>query len=1691
MDIKDFLPKYPNIEKSKYEVLNPYEDDFYKAIYHKKEFYENRLERSEIFPRERGMLTKHQKTIARYMSGNTPYNKLILVHSMGTGKCVAPNTNIYVNGRIERIEDLWDRYHSRLVFLDEVGEWSKPTEPLYVNSYVEKEGKIVSRPVQSLYRQKVSEKMRKITLQGGLTIHTTKSHKILTEKGWCNDFSNSKYIALPKNLICKERETDTDLLAILAWQIAKGHETNDMTIVQKDVVVLQKLVNHFLKLAERYQLNINPVIHFPKDRFPYLQVTSKDYRSFLEKRGYLWGNLSQERIIPEFIMNCPKEQLKLFLQNYFDANGCVSDKQGVELCSKSKKLIVQIYHLLKRFSIRSRIKERHQKGENIKRSYFYLYMTGLSARLFKDQISFGFSYKQEILNKLCHKKGNSNVEIYPVSEILRNIHDKFNIPKSKLGAGLYVDGKQQPGRQMLLKIINNLKTIGNNKLDEHIKLLEHSCDREIIFTKIISVEEYDYTGWVYDLEILEHHNYVANGIVTHNTCSAIGAIEQIKNEPGSTFTGAMIFAGGEGLLGNFTRELVEKCTPGQYRPEGWNKLTDLQKTRRISKLTKYYYLETFRKFSSNHIAVMSDEEIRNDYSNKVIVIDEVHNLHPQGEDDEVKTYWHFHRFLHLVQNCKIMLLSGTPMQDGPQEIASVANLLLPMDEQLPLGDKFLEEYMTKKGEAYVMRKKKSQNLKDKLKGYVSFLREAHSSVKTEYIGETKLGTLKHFVVAPGTMSKFQSKAYARAVEKDRSGKKSGVWNNAREASLFVYPDGSWGKDGFQKYIKKTNRKSFVGAGGKKKSASTYNLSTELLNALKGQNDEETMTNIRRYSVKYAQTIENILNTDGNCFIYSWFIKGSGAILFGLLLRLFDFSRANGKENSQGLRYAILTTKTSTPAEIRRIADRYNRPDNMNGKIIKVIIGSKTVSEGYSFRNVLFEAILTPWWNYSVIAQAIARGIRLGSHNDLIQAGQDPVVRVMQPVAIPKKYTDISVDLMMYEISEDKDIGIRSVLRLLMEVAFDCTLNYFRNHINGHDGSRECDYTTCDYKCEGNNMQAVHDGLDDADIDYSTYQLFYANPKIPLIRRKIEHLFRKSYRIDLESIINNLKNEFSEDEILNALHTIQEETESDEFDYIKFLEIYSRSPVKKIMNDVENLFREHFLLELDAIIEQFPAYTPFEVITALRTLINDSVIIINKYGIASYLREDNDVYFLVDSLTVNATFFSNYYTKYPHLSTDRGFENIMYKIYSMSFPKLVRRICQTETDKEFTKLMKSLPIQIQEIFIEASLVARDKKIKSSKIIRRRVLEYFKSYIKKFDNVWVSTLLKDGMEVLRCRDVNSEFDEWADCDKRYHDLLQEHQIAEHKKLREENPYGIIGTYNPATKDFCLVDLNREKAGQSKRKKSDKRLSHTGKVCSAGGWKLPELMEIAIKRLQIDPPTSFRKSDSRQTMITRIKKETRLMKIFTEEEIEDADNMTLRRALYWGTPPKEKGRRKIQFLCDDLRNWLEEKGLLQIDDQCGVQGKKKRSVTASGKSDPTKNYTLRSFVPSNDEEEFKTQFKNIAKLMGECFGIKKYRPDIDDSTWIMVFSRKKLVAFITVDKKNVLWNVCVAKNYRRQGIARAAMKMATGYVCDAKGKNPTLLVDNRDKDSNKLIRMYKSFGFEIKRADDRYTYMEHPCS
>ena len=96
---------------------------------------------------------------------------------------------------------------------------------------------------------------------------------------------------------------------------------------------------------------------------------------------------------------------------------------------------------------------------------------------------------------------------------------------------------------------------------------------------------------IYDRLLLLHE------MGTGKTCSAVGAIEQIRKEHRG-FTGALYLASGQGLLDKFKNELIFKCTDGRYIPEDYKNLTHGEQTHRKNKMIgDYYQLGKFQTFA--------------------------------------------------------------------------------------------------------------------------------------------------------------------------------------------------------------------------------------------------------------------------------------------------------------------------------------------------------------------------------------------------------------------------------------------------------------------------------------------------------------------------------------------------------------------------------------------------------------------------------------------------------------------------------------------------------------------------------------------------------------------------------------------------------------------------------------------------------------------------------------------------------------------------------------------------------------------------------------------------------------------------------------------------------------------------------------------------------------------------------------
>ncbi len=77
----------------------------------------------------------------------------------------------------------------------------------------------------------------------------------------------------------------------------------------------------------------------------------------------------------------------------------------------------------------------------------------------------------------------------------------------------YKNGIMQPSRTQLLKIKEKLGDMVNTNLQQQISML---CKRDYCLEKIHTIKKTKYKGYVYDLYVPHHHNFVAGGIIVHN-----------------------------------------------------------------------------------------------------------------------------------------------------------------------------------------------------------------------------------------------------------------------------------------------------------------------------------------------------------------------------------------------------------------------------------------------------------------------------------------------------------------------------------------------------------------------------------------------------------------------------------------------------------------------------------------------------------------------------------------------------------------------------------------------------------------------------------------------------------------------------------------------------------------------------------------------------------------------------------------------------------------------------------------------------------------------------------------------------------------------------------------------------------------------------------------------------------------------
>lgn len=272
------------------------------------------------------------------------------------------------------------------------------------------------------------------------------------------------------------------------------------------------------------------LVDFPRPRW---FKNHNPVTDFLQEQGIM-GKNAHQKSIPQEIFTLRKDDLVLFLNRLFSCDGTAyvaHEKDGSTLpriayCSVSSEMIHQVQHLLRRFGILARVREKQVKYKGGRRRAFELEIYG-KEDLGKFIERIGIFGKEEAIEKvreaITDRHAGWTKDTLPLAvwkRILqakadrtwRSVYDELGLPETH---NIHVN-KREPRRETVKKIA---QALGDTELVQ-------VAESDVYWDRIVSIG-YQGNKPVYDLTVPDTHNFVANDFVIHNTSLGLNIAEHV------------------------------------------------------------------------------------------------------------------------------------------------------------------------------------------------------------------------------------------------------------------------------------------------------------------------------------------------------------------------------------------------------------------------------------------------------------------------------------------------------------------------------------------------------------------------------------------------------------------------------------------------------------------------------------------------------------------------------------------------------------------------------------------------------------------------------------------------------------------------------------------------------------------------------------------------------------------------------------------------------------------------------------------------------------------------------------------------------------------------------------------------------------------------------------------------------------
>jgi replicative DNA helicase len=388
--------------------------------------------------------------------------------------------------------------------------------------------RMVPREMSSVFPSGTAEVFR-LRLASGREVEATANHRFLTMDGWCalGDLAPGGRLAVPRRVPAplEPVEMAEDRIVLLAHLLGDGSFVRRQPIryASTDEANLAAVAAAATSFGITAVRDDHPAARCTGLRLPAPHHLTHGRRNpiaaWLDELG-LFGLRSHEKFVPAPVFALPDDQVALFLRHLWATDGSVTwDDRGsigrIHYASTSRRLVDDVSRLLLRFGILSRVERAREAGH---RDGWHLHITGSEhqrafARFIGVHGARGAA-TAAVAERLATVAANTHVDTVPeqvwtqVRTLLATREMTHRGSSAAMGSRFCGSTmwKHSPSRSRLARAAAVL----------HDADLEMLATNDVFWDAVVEVESLGEQP-VYDATVPGTHNFVADGIVAHNS----------------------------------------------------------------------------------------------------------------------------------------------------------------------------------------------------------------------------------------------------------------------------------------------------------------------------------------------------------------------------------------------------------------------------------------------------------------------------------------------------------------------------------------------------------------------------------------------------------------------------------------------------------------------------------------------------------------------------------------------------------------------------------------------------------------------------------------------------------------------------------------------------------------------------------------------------------------------------------------------------------------------------------------------------------------------------------------------------------------------------------------------------------------------------------------------------------------------